>query len=1724
MATQDTYTSSALLSSERWAELQALDVIQGNLTTFMGKLSPDEQREYLRHAKEHAERENALRLALNRFYNELDQLLVDALEAALKLKVGKPVNARTTYLKTRIRQLPIPASELPDADPNDPLGRQFGISKEDLSVREYERSITLLEAAHRNFGFTAYFSTEEQNASYISDDALSVLDFVAVARQTDIGQKVQDYIEKNFASRLSIPLFSLHSTKLLLALYDAYRTDEPWSISTQEFNSLRLQLSDRTINWDVYQVDAGGEKIALPFYTRRFETPNGPRVYSYFPDRPSGAFRRHFSTHEAVDGLQQQLRNDVGLKQFNWFMKAISLNNQEKIRTFIKPMTVNRDKLYWHARILYDLFASKTPNRQKLLIEKFGVDSRSLMHTLPIALSWPIQSDLTRLARNTRLADREAAVALLTYLVSETLSMLLIPVPGGVTGLSNAMLVATLGTLGYQTIEAVRALRQGRQAEMVQALSDILDLVISARIQGVAGRLSSLRTRQLVRDLGYPKAHDRTGVWFMEAYTQIDPATLQGLAQNDQGLFEKDGQHYIRISVEGQNKVARVRLDATSGRYQLTHNAALYQPYVTYHPHHNRWTLDPIDTRSLSDSQLLQHMLAPTDKPLPQALCRRVLKVAGVDRQQLLAIWSADAPAHWPLAQAVEDQHLRAQLARLQTSLNQPNTPLPVVADQVLPALFADLSRCAISLYQQDGTTLLRRHEPVLATNERALPSIELVQADNGRYRTRATASTPDSWTRQALQEYERQNPNGTLGKTGHNTQDQHLDNRVHTLRKALGEHLGAHLEPMYLAMRAPSPRRQLSPEHAAYRFAPSTLASETSVIATLRRRFPTLSTAAASELARLHPSLSTGDYSAIDAPARTAINQHLADSTVIQALGALADPTGTALDAHSQALFCRLLPLVPGWPENVAIQVYQAAYDSAGRMIGRGTLLDTYGNPGADTTVMLVKDGNRYAGYLQDSDDLQLPPAGENSLISATLRTLTDPQRNALKRGIYDREGLVDDILKQSQVHRTHLPTFLPPSRELPLSSQTLQAFRAFDMRQVARQPDADGIHEITGRKYVNIDQVAYQVMLDRDASTLEGKVWRIVNIKDPVAMDSENIYHSSRSGENRAITRNALGLWVGVAVGALGGMRRTQRVHDNKAYLLQRFEPIRNAFTTLSASQIRYDELLSQTKGHAPASEPEAAALIALEVHTLKHTKLQESYVNALIENKEWLVHLKAGGLYKEELLVQLHSRVDFLNKLMGIMDLRIRPIIEKEITIETCKKNLAHMNKKLTFLKDRQRVIEQTRRISRSDADEMTRTNSAYPGEDEVQVTRFNVFNRLLVDDPNDPPSFSINTAISLQWTVKELHLIPERSRPVALSMVLDQIAVDRPNYAALLDTATSEKKDYIHGILAILDSHETTINHKLNEFQSKLDSNQDLPAYDQDIDFDFIPAQPTGSTEVAQPRKVFRTRRNGRYKILVGTTETATDGTVTVKVDDPYTMGARPQRYEKRLGEWQRVLSRGSLPAKSQLVSEANEQLAKVDEHLAVARLNERKKYYPTNVYEFLGSKADLLNELAAKLESADKESNNIAPLITRLKAGSESLMTEGRSILIRMYKNKDVLDVLRVDYLLNHAQLNVVKTVNRKPLGKGKERSFLDVYSINNGSDDTPLWEAHFHYDRLDRAPLDYTTKGGHLKTLAQSRQGSSHQQGEEQAGHAHQAIWREAISPKVAQKLFARAQ
>jgi hypothetical protein len=691
-----------------------------------------------------------------------------------------------------------------------------------------------------------------------------------------------------------------------------------------------------------------------------------------------------------------------------------------------------------------------------------------------------------------------------------------------------------------------------------------------------------------------------------------------------------------------------------------------------------------------------------------------------------------------------------------------------------------------------------------------------------------------------------------------------------------------------------------------------------------------------------------------------------------------------------------------------------------------------------------------------------------------------------------------------------------------LPLPHHRLENFRtALDFSGTT--PDSDGLQSFEGKQYVVIEGHAYQVMRDLDASSPERTVWRIVNSKDPVAHDSENVYRGSRAGETLAITRNTDHHWVSSLFGLQGGMRRAA-AQGNVAFLLQRYEPIKEAFHALEASSLRFEQLWNTAQHLPTGSDAERAALIGLEVHIIKHTRMQAEYVKSLIDNKHWLILLKAGGVYKTELHTQQVNRVDFFNKLIAIMDRRVYPTLTT-MTVEVLTSNFAHLNKKLKILDDRQAVMDQIRKASRSAASELEEFNRGIPDIDQVNYSKFSICLRLLSDDPQTPSPFGARAYTAMHFFVEDLHKVSGRSQPITLQLALEEIRLEKGRFEERLMPQDPARAPYLQEAMSLLDTFESRIDSRLSDIYTRIDSNNEWPALDQDIDFDFVPQQPVAAATPVAPRKIFRTRQHGTDRVLVGIQETEADGRITVKVPDPFKPDGPPQRYEKKQGEWRPLREAPPQASKSQLLDQATHLLAKVEGQLAEGRAMEDRKSNPTNIREFLDKSAEELHGLAKHLEDigAIAEDVQAAGIINRLKAAGDSLNEAGRSAMVRLYKNKDVLDVLRLNYLLDHSELNVIKTVERKQLGKGKDKSFLDVYSINDRSGNSPLWEAHFHYDRMDRPPLDYRVKGAHMKTLAQAGIGSSFQQRQEQAGLAHQAIWRELISPKVAQKLFTYA-
>lgn len=692
---------------------------------------------------------------------------------------------------------------------------------------------------------------------------------------------------------------------------------------------------------------------------------------------------------------------------------------------------------------------------------------------------------------------------------------------------------------------------------------------------------------------------------------------------------------------------------------------------------------------------------------------------------------------------------------------------------------------------------------------------------------------------------------------------------------------------------------------------------------------------------------------------------------------------------------------------------------------------------------------------------------------------------------------------------------TFVP-------SESRLQPLRAeVDWRN--SMVDDDGLFRVDGKVYVVIDNHTYQVMHDLDASTPEQGVWRIVKPGDSVAADPANIYHASRSGETLAITRNAQRIWVSTLPGLKGGMRRNQQGKINKNLLLQRSKPIEDAHSEMGRSAELCNSLWIEAQQQPEASWAKTSALIAVEVQLRKHVKIQADLVQSYIDNKDWLILMKAGGLYKTELHTLQIERVDYLNRLMATMDLRIRSTVT-DPTVEDCRKAIDHLNKKLIVLNDRLAVEQQIKKAKPDAAVELNELNFNVPGVDQVNCSKLTMYLRLLFDNPENPPTKGMQALRAIHLLTNDLQNVPEQGHPLALMLAADQIRADRHQLESLVPSATAEKADYIKEIVGLISSFEQKIENRLNTLYATFERSAELPTPDQDIDFDFIPNQSmdAGSSRPSAPRKIFRTRQHGAYKVLTGETETTEDGHVTLKVSDPVRPNSPPLRYEKRQGEWLQVRPAIISRPLPELISEANRLLAKAPDHLTEAQAREARKDNPTDILETLESEAERLTQQIMQLDSHAEagKTPEIIDLTSRLRATSDSLSAAGQSVLVRMYKNRDVLDVLRLNFLIEHDQLSVVRTVERKPLGKGKKRSFLDVYSIRDRSTSEPLWEAHFHYDNKDSAALNFNVKGGHLKTLEQATLGASSQKRDEQAGLPHVAIWRETVDGKTARKIF----
>jgi hypothetical protein len=687
-------------------------------------------------------------------------------------------------------------------------------------------------------------------------------------------------------------------------------------------------------------------------------------------------------------------------------------------------------------------------------------------------------------------------------------------------------------------------------------------------------------------------------------------------------------------------------------------------------------------------------------------------------------------------------------------------------------------------------------------------------------------------------------------------------------------------------------------------------------------------------------------------------------------------------------------------------------------------------------------------------------------------------------------------------------------------LTNTRLEAFRtSLDFTGV--EPGSDGLYRREGKLYVVIENQTYQALHDLEASSPQAPVMRIVRAEDPVALDDNNVYVATRPGRSEPVVFDALDGWVGTEVAGAGGMR-AGRDNTLQNKFSQRIDQLRTESAVLETTRQKRLQLTSSWE-RTVGTEGERTALVLLEVQIRRELALLEKLVTKYVDERDWLILVKANGVYRNELHELREFNLAAYNRLIAAIDVRksleIRPITDPSTAYRAVAE---YLMSKRNILEKCQQVAHEIQKVSRSSELELAELGYDAKEIHEVTAGWVEARSRLLTDDPDNSDFEAVQLAhsfIEVATAFRGIERIPAVARIAALTGLLDQSAATRDSYEHLDLPPDSPQANSRREITEAIQAFENTLENQIARYHRDRENTSALSAQDEPIDFDFVPPQNrTGPAPL--PRRMFRARHHGVYRISVGQPRRTVTGEELIDVIDPNNSAQVLRTYEQREGEWRRVrpIQNTALP---ELITQATQRLDQFHSHLSEARRDERAKRNATNIVEFLGKKAEALDDLARQLEHAPNPTgNNIAPLVQRLRKQGQLLRNEGEDIRIRLYKDKAILSAERLAYLINHEHISAVKTHHRELRGKGKEKHFLDIYSLNDSHSGEPLWHAHFHYDKKDSPVLNFKEKGAHLKTLEQSGSGISSQRRDEQAGREHIAIWRHTIDGRTAQRIF----
>jgi len=642
--------STALHDAQSYNDQTVLAIISTNLDNYFGSLDSSQRARYLVLGKQASSLQAAIAKSLSDCMEAFDREGLKKLEDTLRPLAPELHDPQSWYFHTTIIE----------------VSPRFSRALDPYSPRERIQSFTLWEAARLDLSkvYPPSYQNSYLEHSYISRDSLgrreqkTVLSadrFERHAHALDLGSDLQARLDNVLNEGFRKQLTHYHQALYELAGLDALRQHQGHGVDAQAWLILSPLFNELRPAWTQYQMSFSGTAAPLPFFTRKLPiTSTTHAAVSYFPNRAGAALRLHFNEQAAIDDLLDEFKARPNEK---WFLEALTQDTQSALQRHVNTPVEDRETLSWVDQQLYDLLGQGTPPLDKI---KISVLSSGL--TLGDGL---LEQHLERLKANLSSAavtqrDRrwKAFKDYSSIILSETVGLLTIALPGGVLGVNRLMLTATLGSLVYQVINAGIALSQGDRADAVQALADISDLIITGRLQSVGAKLSRRRARQLVHSLNNPTANTRGGQRTLQ-WHNVD-SMREGLAQQ------------------------------------------------------------VLEVSDLSDAQLL-HRLIPGDVPAIEPVrAQRLMQLADINRQQLESIWRAEEHASWQLLHVL--QHDFASLAPVipddQGALNNRFPGLSQTACNYLyerhPALRTLASDAVLSNEQLQSILLVHNEQRVI--------------------------------------------------------------------------------------------------------------------------------------------------------------------------------------------------------------------------------------------------------------------------------------------------------------------------------------------------------------------------------------------------------------------------------------------------------------------------------------------------------------------------------------------------------------------------------------------------------------------------------------------------------------------------------------------------------------------------------------------------------------------------------------------------------------------------------------------------------------------------------------------------------------------------------------------------------------------------------------------------------------------------------------------------